>query len=160
VVIVQIDPAKARTGYTQQTSRPIEDSPAIVNSELASFRGRRFETANTWFSATFEGPARAIRFACSVREKLLAPGLHTRIGIHTGECELIDNKASGPAVDIAVLVASRAEADEVLLSNTVKDLVAGSNLQFEDRGARNLDQAGKRRLYRVMHQQNDGFELS
>ena len=87
-----------------------------------------------------------------MREKLIALGVHTRVGIHTGECELIDNEARGTAVDIAALVASRAAADEVLLSNTVKDLVAGSNLQFEDRGARNLDGVGKWRLYRVKHQ--------
>jgi pimeloyl-ACP methyl ester carboxylesterase/DNA-binding winged helix-turn-helix (wHTH) protein len=152
VVVVQIDPANARSGDTQQTHRPIEDSRAIVNSEIGSFRGRRFDTSDAWFSATFDGPARAIRFASSVREKLQVLGLHTHIGIHTGECELIDDKATGTAVDIAVLVASRAGADEILLSNTVKDLVAGSNLEFEDRGARNLNGAGKWRLYRVKHQ--------
>jgi pimeloyl-ACP methyl ester carboxylesterase/DNA-binding winged helix-turn-helix (wHTH) protein len=152
VLVVQIDPAEARTGYRQQTSRPTEDSLAIVNSELASFRGRRFEIADAWYSATFDGPARAIRFASSLREKLLVLGLHTHTGIHTGECELVDNKASGTAVDIAALVASHAAADEILLSNTVKDLVAGSKLQFEDRGTRNLDGAGEWRLYSVMQQ--------
>jgi pimeloyl-ACP methyl ester carboxylesterase/DNA-binding winged helix-turn-helix (wHTH) protein len=154
VVLAQLDPANARTVKTdaQQASRLIEDSLAIINSELIAFRGRRFGTANAYFSATFDGPARAIRFACSVREKLLALGLHTRVGIHTGECELIDNEVRGTAVDIAALVASRAGTDEVLLSNIVKDLVAGSNLQFEDRGARNLDGVGKCRLYRVKHQ--------
>ncbi len=154
VAVAQIDAPNARTAKSdaQQASRLIEDSLAIVNSELITFRGRRFRTPNAYFSATFDGPARAIRFACSVREKLIALGVHTRVGIHTGECELIDNEARGTAVDIAALVASRAAADEVLLSNTVKDLVAGSNLQFEDRGARNLDGVGKWRLYRVKHQ--------
>jgi class 3 adenylate cyclase len=87
-----------------------------------------------------------------VCEKLLTLGLRAHVGIHTGECELIDNKASGIAVDIAGLVASRAGSGEILLSNTVKDLVAGSSLKFEDRGASKLDGAGKWRLYRVKHQ--------
>jgi pimeloyl-ACP methyl ester carboxylesterase/DNA-binding winged helix-turn-helix (wHTH) protein len=153
VAVVQIDPPNARAARSdaQHASRLIEDSLAMVNSELIAFRGSRLRIPDAYFSATFDGPARAIRFACSVREKLLALGLHTRVGIHTGECELIDNEARGTAVDIAALVASRAGADEVLLSNTVKDLVAGSDLRFEDRGARKLDGAGKWRLYRVKH---------
>jgi pimeloyl-ACP methyl ester carboxylesterase/DNA-binding winged helix-turn-helix (wHTH) protein len=154
VAILQIDPPDSgiANNYGRQTTRLIEDSLAIVDSESMAFRGRRFRNDNTYFTGSFDGPARAIRFACSAREKLLALGLHLHVGIHTGECELLGNEARGTAVDIAAWVASCAEADEILLSNTVKDLVAGSNLQFEDRGARNLEGIGKWRLYQAKHQ--------
>ena len=89
--------------------------------------------------ATFDGPARAIKFACSAREKVRELGLQIRTGLHTGECELIGNDVRGIAVDIAARVTSIAHPDEVLLSSTVKDLVAGSNLQFADRGMHTFD---------------------
>jgi pimeloyl-ACP methyl ester carboxylesterase/DNA-binding winged helix-turn-helix (wHTH) protein len=154
VAILQIDPPDSRSAntYGKQSTGLVEDSLAIVNSESMAFRGRRFRNDSAYFAATFDGPARAIRFACSAREKLLALGLHLHVGIHTGECELLGNEARGTAVEIAERVASRAGADEILLSNTVKDLVAGSNLQFEDRGARNLEGVGKWRLYQAKHQ--------
>jgi pimeloyl-ACP methyl ester carboxylesterase/DNA-binding winged helix-turn-helix (wHTH) protein len=151
VAILMIDPPNSRSAHTygKQTTGLVEDSLAIVNSESITFRGRRFRNDNAYFAATFDGPARAIKFAYSAREKLLALGLHLRVGIHTGECELLNNEARGTAVDIAACVASRAAADEILLSNTVRDLVAGSNLQFEDRGTRNLEGVGKWRLYQA-----------
>lgn len=154
VAILLIDPPDSRSAnnYGRQTTGLLEDSLAIVNSESITFRGRRFRHGNSYFAATFDGPARAIRFAYSAREKLLALGLHLHIGIHSGECESLGNEARGPAVDIASRVASRAGADEILLSNTVKDLVAGSSLQFEDRGTRNLEGVGKWRLYQAKQQ--------
>jgi class 3 adenylate cyclase len=84
--------------------------------------------------ATFDGPARAIRCACAAREKVRQLGLDTRIGLHTGECELIGDRVSGIAVHIGARVASNANPAEVLVSSTVKDLVAGSGIQFVDRG--------------------------
>jgi class 3 adenylate cyclase len=108
---------------------------AVVRKELATFRGREVSTAGDGLLATFDGPARAIR---SVRERVRPLGLQVRTGLHTGECELIGDDVGGIAVHIGARVAATAAPDEVLVSSTVKDLVAGSNLQFVDRGAHNL----------------------
>ncbi len=107
---------------------------AVVRKELTWFRGREVNTAGDGLLATFDGPNRAIRCACSVREKLRPLGLEVRTGLHTGECELIGDDIGGIAVHIAARVASKAEPDEVLVSSTVRDLVAGSGLRFADRG--------------------------
>jgi class 3 adenylate cyclase len=88
--------------------------------------------------ATFDGPARAIRCAVSIRERVRPLGIRVRTGLHTGECELIGNDVGGIAVHIAARVAAKAEPDEVLVSSTVKDLVAGSHLRFADRGSHRL----------------------
>ena len=95
-------------------------------------------TAGDGLLATFDGPARAIRCACSVRERLRPLGLQVRTGLHTGECELIGDDVGGIAVHIGARVAAIAAPDEVVVSSTVKDLVAGSKLQFVDRGAHSL----------------------
>ena len=87
---------------------------------------------------TFDGPARAIRCARSLRENLRRLGLEVRAGLHTGECELISGDVAGIAVHIAARVAAIAKPDEVLVSSTVKDLVAGSGIQFADRGVHTL----------------------
>jgi class 3 adenylate cyclase len=105
-----------------------------LRTELAVFRGRELKTTGDGMMATFDGPARAIKFACSAREKVRGLGLQLRAGLHTGECELIGDDVRGVTVDIAARVTSLANPDEVLLSSTVKDLVAGSNLQFADCG--------------------------
>jgi len=111
---------------------------AVVRKELTTFRGREVNTAGDGLLATFDGPARAIRCACSVRARLRPLGLQVRTGLHTGECELIGDDVGGIAVHIGARVAATAAPDEVLVSSTVKDLVAGSNLQFVDRGAHSL----------------------
>jgi class 3 adenylate cyclase len=108
---------------------------AVVRKELTAFRGREVNTAGDGLLATFDGPARAIRCACSVRERLRPLGLQVRTGLHTGECELIGDDIGGIAVHIGARVVATAAPDEVLVSSTVKDLVAGSGLQFVDRGA-------------------------
>jgi class 3 adenylate cyclase len=107
---------------------------AVVRKELSVFRGREVNTAGDGLLATFDGPARAIRCAGSVRERLRALGLEVRTGLHTGECELIGDDIGGIAVHIAARVAAKAEPDEVLVSSTVRDLVAGSGLRFASRG--------------------------
>ena len=110
----------------------------VVRKELTAFRGREVNTAGDGLLATFDGPARAIRCACSVRERLRPLGLQVRTGLHTGECEIIGDDVGGIAVHIGARVAATAAPDEVVVSSTVKDLVAGSKLQFVDRGAHSL----------------------
>ena len=111
---------------------------SLVRSELARFRGREIDTAGDGFLAAFDGPARAIRAACAIAAGVKKLGLDVRAGLHTGECEVMGSKLGGIAVHIGARVASLAAADEVLVSNTVKDLVAGSGFQFVDRGAHTL----------------------
>jgi class 3 adenylate cyclase len=110
----------------------------VVRKELATFRGREVSTIGDGVLATFDGPARAIKCASLVREKLQGLGLRVRSGLHTGECELIGDDVGGIAVHIASRVESAANPDEVLVSSTVKDLVAGSGIQFADRGMHGL----------------------
>jgi pimeloyl-ACP methyl ester carboxylesterase len=121
----------------------------IMAGELALSRGR--EVSNTGAAlAAFDGPARAIRCACTLREKARELGLHVRIGLHAGECELIGGGVGGVAVHIAEQVAHAAKPDEVLVSGTVKDLVAGSGIRFADRGTRQLEGVpGEWRLFVV-----------
>jgi class 3 adenylate cyclase len=124
-----------------------------VRRELARFRGREVDTAGDGFFATFDGPARAIRCACAVRESVRELGIEIRAGLHAGECELLDGKATGIAVSLGARVAAQADAGEVLVSSTVKDLVAGSGIEFDDRGAAELKGIpGEWRLYAVAEQ--------
>jgi class 3 adenylate cyclase len=106
----------------------------VVRRELARHRGNEVNTTGDGFLATFDGPARAIRCAISIREELRKLGIQIRVGLHTGECELLGDDIGGVAVHIAARVEARAMPGEVLVSSTVKDLVVGSGLQFEDRG--------------------------
>ncbi|MGQ0548737.1 MAG: adenylate/guanylate cyclase domain-containing protein, partial [Armatimonadota bacterium] len=100
--------------------------------------------------ATFDGPARGIRCACAIGDALRPLGIAIRAGLHTGEVELLDDKVGGIAVHIGARVAAQAGASEVLVSSTVKDLVAGSGIEFEDRGAHVLKGVpGEWRLFRV-----------
>jgi class 3 adenylate cyclase len=121
-----------------------------VRGQIGRFRGSEYDTAGDGFFASFDGPARAIRCACAIRESLSELGLEIRAGLHTGECELLDGKVAGIAVSIGARVAAEAGPGEVLVSQTVKDLVAGSGLAFEDRGAAELKGVpGDWRLYAV-----------
>jgi class 3 adenylate cyclase len=110
----------------------------VVRGQLERFRGREVDTAGDGFLATFDGPARAIRCAIACRDELARRGIEVRAGLHTGECELVGDKVRGIAVHIGARVASFAAQGEVLVSSTVKDLVAGSGLQFVDRGTHRL----------------------
>jgi len=116
----------------------IEAHHAIVRRELGRFRGTEVDTAGDGFFATFDGPARAVRCALEIRDAVRALGIEIRAGVHTGECEIIANKTGGIAVIIGARVLAEARPGEVLATSTVKELVAGSGLRFEPRGARRL----------------------
>ena len=128
----------------------LEEHHAIVRRELERFRGREVDTTGDGFFATFDGPARAVRAACSVRDAVRALGVELRAGLHTGECAVVDDKVGGIAVHTGARIAAAAPAGEVLVSNTVRDLVAGSGIEFEDRGDHELKGVGSRRLYAVV----------
>ena len=122
----------------------------VVRRELARFQGREVETAGDGFFAAFEGPARAVLAASAIRDSLQALDLEIRAGLHTGECEVSDGKIAGIAVSIGARISSLAAPGEVLVSSTVKDLVAGSDLRFEVRGEHQLKGVpGTWRLYAV-----------
>ena len=116
----------------------LEQHHSIVRNELVRFRGVEVDTAGDGFFATFDGPARAIHCACAIRDAVAKIGLTIRAGLHTGECEVMINKFSGIAVHIGARVMEKANPGEVLVSNTVKDLVAGSGIHFNDRGLNTL----------------------
>jgi class 3 adenylate cyclase len=123
---------------------------SIVRKELAAFRGHEANTAGDGLLATFDGPARAIRCACSIRDRVSSLGLQVRTGLHTGECELDGDDVVGLAVHIGARVASMAEPSEVMVSSTVKDLVAGAGIGFTERGAHTLKGVpGEWRLFAV-----------
>lgn len=112
-------------------------------------------TAGDSFFARFEGPARAIRCAREIVEAVHALDLQVRAGLHTGECEIVDGKAAGIAVHTAARVATLARVGEVLVSSTVKDLVAGSGIQFDSRGRQELKGIGEWDLYSVTPMQSE-----
>jgi class 3 adenylate cyclase len=124
---------------------------AIVRRELERYRGREIDTAGDGFFATFDGPARGIRCACAIRDRVRAVDLQIRAGLHTGECELVNGKVGGIAVHIGARVSSIAAPGEVLVSSTVKDLVAGAGIDFVDRGEHELKGIPEPwRLFRVI----------
>jgi class 3 adenylate cyclase len=129
----------------------VERHHELVRRTLTRFRGIEIDTAGDGFFATFDGPARAIRCARAIQDEIGNLGLTARAGIHTGECEVIDGKPGGLAVVIGARISSAAQAGEVLVSRTVKDLVAGSGVAFEDRGEHELKGIqGEWRLYSVV----------
>ena len=128
----------------------IERHHAIVRTALTRWHGVEHDTAGDGFYATFDGPARAIRCGVEITERVRELGVEVRAGVHTGECEIVDGKHAGITVSIGARVASLAGASEVLVSQTVKDLVAGSGLAFDDAGDHELKGVPDRwRLYRV-----------
>ena len=110
----------------------------MLRREIGRFRGREVATAGDGFLATFDGPARGVRCALAIRDAVRPLGLEIRAGLHTGEIEVAKEDVSGIAVHVGARVASEAQGGEVLVSVTVRDLVAGSGLGFEDRGMRPL----------------------
>jgi class 3 adenylate cyclase len=122
---------------------------AVVRRELARFRGEERDTAGDGFFATFDGPGRAIRCALAVVEAVRPLGLELRAGVHTGECELHEEKVAGVALSVGARICGQAGAGEVFVSRAVKDLVAGSGLEFAARGLRELKGVGEWELAEV-----------
>jgi pimeloyl-ACP methyl ester carboxylesterase len=127
----------AELGDSRWTSL-LEEYYGAARRELERFRGREIKTTGDGFLATFDGPARGVRCAQSMGAAAGPLGLSIRAGLHTGECELMENDVGGIAVHIGARVMAEAGSGEVLVSSTVKDLVAGSGLEFEDRGSHRL----------------------
>ena len=128
-----------------------EQHHAVIRAELARFGGIEQDTAGDGFYARFEGPARAVRCGLAAVEAVTQLGIEIRAGVHTGECEIVDGKCGGLSVSIGARVASAATASQVLVSQTVRDLVAGSGLTFEAAGEHELKGVPDRwRLYRVV----------
>ena len=124
---------------------------AVVRAQLARFRGREVSTAGDSFFATFDGPQRAIRCAVQIREALRPLDIEVRAGLHTGECEVRGDDVAGLAVHIGARVSSLADAGDILVSGTLRDLVVGSGLHFDDRGSHQLKGVpGEWRLFAVV----------
>jgi class 3 adenylate cyclase len=123
---------------------------AVVRAQLSRFRGREVSTAGDGFLAMFDGPQRAIRCAMAVRDAVQALGIEVRAGLHTGECEARGDDIGGIAVHIGARVSALAGPNDVLLSSTLRDLVIGSGLEFDDRGTHTLKGVpGEWRLFAV-----------
>ena len=127
---------------------------AHITKEIEWFRGREVDILENRLLAIFDGPARAIRCASAITEYTSRLGVQTCTGLHTGECEIVDGQVAGAAAHMCVCVANEAEPGEVLVSSTVKDLVAGSGISFEDRGVHDLVGCGESRLFAVVKAQN------
>jgi len=123
---------------------------AVVRAQLSRFRGREVNTSGDGFLAMFDGPQRAIRCAMAIRDAVQALGIQVRAGLHTGECEVRGDDIGGIGVHIGARVSALAGPNDVLVSSTLRDLVIGSGLEFEDRGAHALKGVpGEWRLFAV-----------
>src|SRR6478752_3382116 len=128
----------------------LEQHHALIRRQLMRHRGSELDVAGDGFFARFDGPARAIHCATAITDEVQELGIEVRAGLHTGECELVDGKVGGIAVHIGARVAKEAEPSEVLVSSTVKELVAGSGLSFRERGVAQLKGVPEEwRLYAV-----------
>jgi len=122
---------------------------ALIAEQVTRFRGRVVKSTGDGVLATFDGPARAIKCAQKIVSAATETGLEIRAGVHTGECELLGDKVAGIAVSMGARIAAQANEGEILVSATVKDLVAGSGIEFESRGIRELKGLGEWPLYAV-----------
>ncbi len=141
--LVDIDSFRQNPELKQQTRE-------FIRRKLELFRGREVDYANGQVLATFDGPARAIRCAAEIVESAAANSIGVKTGLHTGECDVASDRYSGFAVELAKLIAEESEVGKILVSRTVKDLVAGSGLEFVELGTRQFDLAdGRWRLFEV-----------
>ena len=131
--------------------RKLDEHDAMVRRQLIRFRGREIKTMGDGVLATFDGPARAVRCGCAIRDEARQLGIVVRAGLHTGEIELRGDDVAGMSVNIGSRVAACAGPAEVLVSRTIPDLVAGSGIGFEDRGEHELKGvSGRWRLFTVV----------
>jgi pimeloyl-ACP methyl ester carboxylesterase/DNA-binding winged helix-turn-helix (wHTH) protein len=137
---------RVRRGNWEELLRRLR---AHIAKEIEWFRGREIDMIGDRPLAIFDGPARAVRCALAITEYASRLGVETRAGLHTGEVEMVDGKVAGVAAEIGVCVANEANAGEVLVSSTVKDLVAGSGIEFQERGVRSMGECGEWRLFGV-----------
>ena len=136
----------------------LRDHHARFRSRLAAFGGREVDAAGDGFLASFEVPTLAVAFACAFHHDVVDLGLQVRTGVHTGECELEDGRLRGVAVHVGARLASLARPGEVLVSSTVRDVVAGSGLRFVDRGLHELRGVpGQRRLFAARRDESGAF---
>ena len=148
--IVDSTPTAARLGDTRW-KEVLDLHDRLVRREVGRFRGTEVSTTGDGFLVAFDGPARAIRCAQAIVESVGATGVHVRAGLHAGECEVRGDDLAGMAVHIGARVSAQAGPDEVLVSGTVRDLVAGSGLEFDDRGEHQLKGVpGSWRLFRAL----------
>jgi class 3 adenylate cyclase len=141
---------KAATLGDRRWHDVLDNHHATVRRNISRFRGREVKTTGDGFLAAFDGPARAVRCGCAITEEIRPLGVEVRAGLHTGECEVMGDDFGGIAVHIGARVASLADPSEVLVSSTVRDLVAGSGLRFRDRGSQALKGVpGEWRLFAV-----------
>ncbi|HZS09866.1 MAG TPA: alpha/beta fold hydrolase [Blastocatellia bacterium] len=138
VLCTHIASLPAEAAHDSQWQQTLDRHYAYVRKEIELFRGRESELGDDGLIATFDGPARAIRCACAINESARRLGIPVQSGVHTGECDLLGDKVSGLAVTIGSQVAAEAAPGEVLVSSTVKDLVAGSGIRFTDRNLHEL----------------------
>jgi hypothetical protein len=132
------------------TGALLDAHDAVVRSQLSRFRGREVNTSGDGFLAMFDGPQRAIRCAMSIRDAVQALGIEVRAGLHTGECEVRGDDIGGIGVHIGARVSALAGPNDVLVSSTLRDLVIGSGLEFEERGSYELKGVpGEWRLFAV-----------
>ena len=142
---------KASAAGDRRWTDLLEAHNAAVRRELAAYRGREINTTGDGFVAMFDGPARAVRCAFAVRDAVRPVGIEVRAGIHTGECEMRGNSITGISLHIAARVAALASPGNIVVSRTVKDLVAGSGIGFDDFGVYDLKGVPDRwQLYRVL----------
>jgi len=127
----------------------LETHNGLVRRNLQLYRGDEIDSAGDGFLARFDGPARAVRCGVAIVDGASRLGLGVRVGIHTGECEMVDGKLRGVAIHMGARVMAAAEEGEVMVSSTVRDLVAGSGLEFDDRGRQDLKGIGPVHLYAV-----------
>jgi len=147
----RVRPGRRRSGSAGLTARAVlQCLGQQIRRQLLRYRGTELDVAGDGFFARFDGPARAIHCAQAITGEVRRLGIEVRAGLHTGECELVDGKVGGIAVHIGARVASEAGPSEVLVSSTVKDLVAGSGLAFRERGVAQLKGVPEEwRLYAV-----------
>ena len=150
VMVAYVDDLPRSEGHNGGRSEVADRFQAHVTKEIELFHGRVVVSGGNRVMAAFDGPARAIRCACLINEVAARLGMRTRVGLHTGECDMLGDGIGGVAVDMGVRVALKASTAEVLVSRTVKDLVAGSGFRFVERGLHSFDEtAEKQELFAV-----------